>query len=470
MARAAGWLMLLAWLLRAHVGSPDVFQEGQAGPYKILVTVRPPQVIPGVAEVEVRAAAAEAVDVREVRITPLPLTGEAARFAPAADLATPSRDGDQGAFHGQLWMMTSGSWQVRVRVDGARGRGEMSVPVAAVARSTQSMSWPLAALLSILAFVLVAGKVSIVGAAVRQATLAPGDDPDDSRRGRARMAMSVAAAIVAGALVMGNLWWQAEARAYGRYIYKPLELKPAMNAAGQLELRISDPGWLRSRALDDFIPDHTHLMHLFVVRLPDLNAVWHLHPRRADTGLFVHDLPAMPAGRYQLYADVVHANGLAETMAAEWELAALAGPGKPLEGDDSHGDVSTPSAAIRFAGGAAFVTRRPHSFTFTLHVPDGQPARDAELYMGMPGHAMFLRKDRGVFAHVHPGGSVAMAALALTREAQADPHAMHRRMESAAPAEASFPYGFPSPGEYRIFVQMKRAGKVETAAFDVTAR
>jgi hypothetical protein len=42
-------------------------------------------------------------------------------------------------------------------------------------------------------------------------------------------------------------------------------------------------------------------------------------------------------------------------------------------------------------------------------------------------------------------------------------HAMHA---DGLPAEVSFPYGFPQPGNYRIFIQVKRAGKVETGIFD----
>ncbi len=458
MKRLLFTLTLAPLLVVAHVGSPDVYQEGTAGPYRLLVTIRPPQVIPGVAEIEIRSPDK---DLRVIRITPLALTGEAAQFAPAGDVAAPVPS-EPGAYAGQLWMMVSGSWQVRVRVEGERGAGEMSVPVPAVARSTRPMDGPLAAVLVVLALVLSVGMISIAGAAVREAQLDPGVEPSPARLGRARFVTGMATAFVVAALFFGNLWWKAEARDFDRFIYKPLEMKAELAQGNRLELRLSDPGWLRSRALDDFIPDHTHLMHLFVIRLPALDAVWHLHPERRDTGLFTHELPDMPAGRYQLYADVVHANGLPETMSTELEINAPI-TGRALTGDDTHGQPEVNGQRqIRFARDDRYRTKRPTMFAFSLADPTG-----AELYMGMPGHAMFLRKDRGVFAHVHPGGSVPMASLALTREAQSDPHAMHRMMTAAAPSAVTFPYGFPSPGEYRIFVQMKRAGKVETAAFDV---
>jgi len=93
---------------------------------------------------------------------------------------------------------------------------------------------------------------------------------------------------------------------------------------------------------------------------------------------------------------------------------------------------------------------------------DGTPATDLQPYMAMAGHAAVLRADLSVFAHLHPSGSAAMASLMLARS----PHAMLADGQ-ALPPEVSFPYGFPQPGRYRIFVQVKRAGRVETGAFDV---
>jgi hypothetical protein len=81
--------------------------------------------------------------------------------------------------------------------------------------------------------------------------------------------------------------------------------------------------------------------------------------------------------------------------------------------------------------------------------------------MGMMGHAAILAADGGVFAHVHPTGSVSMAAMEIANP-EADHHHAHGTASSVA-----FPYAFPRPGNYRIFVQVKRAGKVETGRVDV---
>ncbi len=91
--------------------------------------------------------------------------------------------------------------------------------------------------------------------------------------------------------------------------------------------------------------------------------------------------------------------------------------------------------------------------------------KDAELYMGMPGHAAFVKNDGTVFAHVHPSGTVPMAALMLANPSSEDHATMHMD-PGAIPPVAQFPYGFPTPGDYRIIVQMKHAGVIETGVFD----
>jgi hypothetical protein len=59
-----------------------------------------------------------------------------------------------------------------------------------------------------------------------------------------------------------------------------------------------------------------------------------------------------------------------------------------------------------------------------------------------------------------------MASLAAAGPSN-DPHAgMHHSDNAQLPSEVGFPYRFPGPGRYRVFVQVKRNGKIETASFD----
>jgi hypothetical protein len=46
--------------------------------------------------------------------------------------------------------------------------------------------------------------------------------------------------------------------------------------------------------------------------------------------------------------------------------------------------------------------------------------------------------------------------------------AMTGMQHGPEPAEITFPYGFPQAGDYRLFLQVKHAGHVETAVFDAS--
>lgn len=480
----------------AHIGSPDIYLDGNAGPYRLFVTIRPPIVIPGVAELEVRSASS---GVTEIRAVPLPMTGPGARFAPVPDRLAASVQ-DPRLFTGSLWMMAPGSWQVRLSVGGLQGAGSLSIPVPAAALTTKRMQARLGAILSVLGLFLVGGVVAIAGASVRESRLDPGLTPIAERVRAGRVAMTVAFVIVVVALWFGNRWWNSQANSYSQQVYKPLKMTASLSRTGLLTLALHDPGWLDkpgryslfARSVDDLIPDHGHLMHLYLIREPGLDRIYHLHPELEVPGTFRLQLPSMEAGGYNLYADVVHANGFPETMVSKLRLGSGV-IGRPLAGDDAAGSSTSWNESDlqrrEFAlpdgyhliwlpvEGARLPAKQPVLFRFRLAKPNGAPPQDMALYMGMLGHAAFVKTDGSVFAHIHPSGSVSMAALMLAQGQQspnqrgAIPHSAEMQMDMPIhiPNEVSFPYGFPSPGRYRIFVQMKHGKTIETGTFDARA-
>ncbi len=467
--------LLVAVPAHAHIGSKDVFEQISSGPYKFFVTIRPPTVVPGVAVVEVRTAGPQ---IQTLHITPIPLTGEASKHPPTADVMQRSA-ADPNFFTGSLWLMASGSWQVRMQAEGPGGPATVSIPVPAVALSVLRMQRPMGVILGALGLILVLGMAGIIYGAVRESRLPPGAAPSPDRTRRAVIAGGITLAILAFFVWAGDKWWNVEAADYSADIYHPLALHPTLTG-NLLVLHIGksnadEEG--RHRENDDLIPDHGHLMHLYAIRWPEMDAAFHLHPAYVGDGDLRMTLPAMPPGTYHLYADIVHRSGFPETLTATLTVPPDASTA-PLASEDafaapaplSKGDLGT---TYKLPDGYTMVWDRPADlsantpelFRFKLYDPHGELATDMQPYLGMAGHAAFVKTDGSVFAHTHPDGSAAMPAMMMANAGLNDMTAdgmpdMNGGANSAGKPEpldpiVEFPYGFPSPGRYRIFIQMK---------------
>jgi hypothetical protein len=510
MTRRAARLVALgaiAVVASAHVGSPDTYFEGAAGSYPVRVVVRSPGVVPGLAQITVRLLAPQVVR----RVLVLPVYWDPRTAAPPPPDVAARVPGDSTLYNASLWLMTGGSYGVQVTIEGAAGAGTVLVPVMAVATRRLALDKPLEVILLGLGAFLFIGAVTLIGAAVKESGLEPGAVPDRRRTLRARVAMTVGSVALALALLGGRAWWNGVDAAYRTGLYQPLHTTATVRAehgVPMLHVAIDDTSWTNpKRQWTPLIPDHGHLMHLFLVRDSSLDAFAHLHPLPLDSTSFETALPPLQPGRYRLYADIVHESGFAQTLVTTVALPAPTSAWRPTDRDDAWletrdggwgmGTVSKladGSVMTWERGDVPLTVDRDAPLRFTVTDPRGKRV-DLEPYMGMAGHAMLTRDDGAVFVHLHPAGTVPLAALEtfalrqpgdtvrgllgtrLTalekgsgeREARsggAEPAHGMREPPRSVPGSLSFPYAFPKPGRYRIWVQVKRSGRILTGVFD----
>jgi len=550
-------LSVLSLYAEAHIGSSGVILQKQAGTYQLLVSIQPPDVVPGTAKVTVfvQQGRATSIGARPVYFVP----GE--KGAPNYDELTAS---GTGRFEGDLWLMDSGSSSIELTLNGPDGKQTVVVPVVSVSTATRTMPAGTGMALAVMGLILVAMMITIIGASNADGIANP-NAPTPAKLGRRRLIGMVAGGIVLTLLLTGwRAWWNSSTEEYQtQQLYRPLRMQasvnkkidPARNATRQLlTIRIDTTGFggavgtgrRRSRPqtvrrMSFVIPDHGKLMHTFVVRLPGLDAFAHLHPVRRDTLAYETSLPPLPGGKYLLYSDIVFRSGFAETMTdtitipAETDLTRR--DYTPLDADDSWlltnavgtrtGDAKPvspiandvvlcgkPGARVTLADGSTMLwIDQPGSvqtagklYTLKFAVADAQgKAAPLEPYLGMGGHAVILRNDGSVYIHLHPVGTYSMAAEGSFTNRLADTARMFRypdarqfsdsidryvtRLRTLPDTEKNkllyagmpamnhtmpvanmveFPYSFPRAGQYRIWVQVKRNGRVLTGVFDTT--
>jgi hypothetical protein len=478
----------IAIVASAHIGSPNVVFDGKAGAYPVRVVVRPPEVVPGLAEVVVRV---DASDITHVVIRPVFWrTGVAG--APAGDDLRRVAGQDR-VYAGQLWLMAYGSYSVYVTVSGARGSGTAIVPVASFATGRLSLSPALSAILVVLGALLVAGLLTIVRAAAGESLVAPGEPFDAATRRRANVVTAIAAPVLVLAIFGGANWWSSEDASYKNRLYGSPAVDPTMTVdASHRTLRLAVHDTAKFQAIySPLAPDHGKMMHLFLVRLPGMDAFAHLHPVQSDSLTFTGEVPAVPAGRYRLFGDLAFESGLSLTVTNIVDVPELHGAVAPSDSDDAW--TVTPSAT-RIAPGAT--STLGDGFTMAW-AGDSTPIRAGRVtdlrfvvrdakgsvtqlqpYLGMAAHAVVVRDDGSVFIHLHPMGTVAMVAQQIfavrdhgdtttAGRLRSDAFAASPMPAMSMSGELDFPYEFPKPGRYRVWVQVKPARQVLTGTFDV---
>jgi hypothetical protein len=180
----------------------------------------------------------------------------------------------------------------------------------------------------------------------------------------------------------------------------------------------------------DFDVEHEKRMHLILARR-DLSGFQHLHPEQAPDGSWSTNVRVDDAGSYRLFADFSY-EGENQTLAADLrvdgaaDLRALPAPQLTAKSDGGY-DVRLDADHARPGEEADL------RFTITRN---GVPI-DTEPYLGAGGHLVALREGDMAFLHVHP----------------------------TADDSVRFAATFPTEGRYRLFLQFKHEGRVQTVAF-----
>lgn len=526
----------------SHVGSPGVVMEGKAGPYAILVSVSPPDVIPGVAEVSIYVTGE---GVTKVSAKPV--------YWYVGDEGSPkgeemlALEDTPNMYQGIVWFMQTGTASLSVKVEGSLGSGETVVPIMASATAQNEMAPALGYSLAGLGVLLTVLMITIIGAAVSDGLVKPGDEVPARAKKKKYRGFAVATLVLALVLFGGKSWWDAEAASYERYMYKAPKANTWIDhkdSASFLTMQIDSTTLSEDRLpMGYLVPDHGKIMHMFIIKEGSLDVFAHLHPKRVDTLTFKVQLPPLPKGKYLVFGDIVRLNGFTETISDTLEIEGVTAfkevedylsaseftdpdntfviakseaddipAPAPLLGDIvicGKPGVATPlpdgsTAVWEHEAGTPFIVGKVYPLTFAINDPEGNAA-ELQPYMGMMGHAVVYRKEGGVYVHLHPVGNYSMASKAIIEGRIAENtnspsipdqyqfmDSVDRLMKEVAlmdeetrneylmkdmehtglgehaehGATVSFPYAFPEPGNYRIWIQMKRNGKVLNSSFD----
>ena len=213
---------------------------------------------------------------------------------------------------------------------------------------------------------------------------------------------------------------------------------------------------------------HEKPMHLIVVS-EDLAEFYHIHPEVQTDGSLTVNFTFPNGGRYFLYADYTPKGASQIVDKLPVEVAGNNRVAVPLKADEKL-EKTVESLRVVMKPDAELESNKEMMLDiFVTDAATNKPVTDLENYLGEKAHFVVISQDLKDFVHAHP-----MSNDNVKTEHSHNGNTEHKPEEKIM-ANTEMPtvsahFTFPNSGFYKIFVEVKRGGKVLAIPFVVDVK
>jgi hypothetical protein len=231
---------------------------------------------------------------------------------------------------------------------------------------------------------------------------------------------------------------------------------PKPNEKLRLRFTIFNPR--TGQQVKEFQVLHEQLFHLFVVS-QDMTEFQHIHPDFKPDGSFTVETVLPRPGRYKIYSDFYPTEGTPQVLQANFSTAGVTSDllsGQARLAPDTNYSRSEDGLKVDLKlDPEEIIAGRPLTLKYTLtDARTGEPVRDLAPYLGAWGHTLILSEDQSDYVHSHPEETLT--------DAEGKP------ILKGGP-NVTFTALLPRPGQYKIWSQFLRGGRLTTVSFTVKA-
>jgi hypothetical protein len=222
----------------------------------------------------------------------------------------------------------------------------------------------------------------------------------------------------------------------------PTTIQPNQPVSVLIEIQDS-----AGKAVKEFDSFQEQLMHLIVVS-DDLEFFSHLHPTYQNDGKFVVKTPFPKPGNYSLYSDYKPKGEPERVSVLKTSVAGTVSASPKIEFNRIQ-TIRDTKVNLNLSQGN-LKAGKPATLTFELQdTATNQPATNLQPYLGEMGHLVILKQSENLsetdYIHAHP-------------------------LKNTPTHQVQFMTQFPEPGNYKLWGQFNRSGKIITADFWINVK